>query len=107
MHIGECSLEQILSYLFGVIVSLKYDLNTGQKFDFVNWFYWSLWWQQCCCFPNPQYWAGVNAGLEGIGPVPAQPATGAQTPIPPTVSGIGIHIRIINGIPLCSAVDTF
>lgn len=36
--------------------SWKLTLFTAHQFDFVNWFYWAMWWQQCSYYIPPTFW---------------------------------------------------
>ena len=71
----------------------------GNHFDFVNWFYWAIWWQQCS-YINPHYLTGFDIQP---GVVPNQLAANTTWPrdghqnVPNPLAGIGIQIRIISG----------
>lgn len=73
-------------------------VDAGDKFDFVNWFYWAVWWQQCCYYTSP-YWEGnppSNASSSG-GNFTNNQHQIYNTGNVPSTSGLGIQIRIITG----------
>ncbi len=81
----------------------SYCILTVQDFDFINWFYWAQWWQQCSYFVPPQMYSqapqSVGSPVTSVSGFPGSPGN-SHTPQPNGLMnpGIGIQIRIINGM---------
>ena len=69
------------------------------NFDFINWFYWTLWWQQCSYVPTlaTPFSMSPFSRNSSISSEQSRQPFSQQTNSISIGRGIGIQIRIING----------